>query len=125
LDLVANRDRAVAGSIKGFEDSFPIALFGYYLLFTLSVNLVLLLIQQILSLLFSNQLIPLITGLLGAFFGLFSLFFPQGFQKLLPWGYYGVLMFVGLDWDPATRIGNYLSCPSIGADGCFWCRNFA
>lgn len=100
-----------AGFAKGFEGALPLRLFGYYLAFTIAVDLVLLLLQQVLSLLLANQMISLTVGLLGAFFGLFSLFFPQGFQKLAPWGYYGVLMFVGMDWDRATRISHFYLAP--------------
>ncbi len=101
----------ITGYLKGFEGNAPFELFGYYLLFTTAINLSILLLQQILSLLFTNQMVPLTVGLTGSFFGLFSLFFPQGFQKFVIWGYYGVLMFIGMDWDRATRITDYYLTP--------------
>lgn len=97
----------VAGLAKGFPTQIPWDCLALYVLATLSVDLILLALQQALSLWFVNQMIPLAVGIVGAFYGLFSLFFPQGLQGLLPWGLYGVMMFVGMDWDPATRISNY------------------
>ena len=101
----------ITGYLKGFNGEAPFELFGYYLLFTTAVNLSVLLLQQVLSLLFTNQMVALTVGLTGSFFGLFSLFFPQSFQKFVIWGYYGVLMFIGMDWDRATRITNYYLTP--------------
>lgn len=94
----------VIGRIKGFLEPIPIDRFFFYLIFTTAVNLTILVLQQVLSLLFVNQLVPLAVGLIGSFAGLFSMFFPQGFQKLILWGYYGVLMQVGMNWDKNTRI---------------------
>lgn len=102
---------AATGWVKGFGGEIPLAMFGCYLLFTCAVNLTLLLLQQILSLLFANQMIALAVGLIGAFSGLFSMFFPQGYQKLTLWGYYGVLMFVRMDWERSTRITNFSWAP--------------
>lgn len=93
----------IAGYAKGFAGDAPLAMLGYYLLFTTAVNLTILLLQQVLSLLFVNQMVPLTVGLIGGLAGLFIMFFPQSFARLLLWGYYGVLMFVGMDWDRATR----------------------
>lgn len=101
----------ITGYLKGFNGEAPFELFGYYLLFTTAVNLSVLLLQQVLSLLFTNQMVALTVGLTGSFFGLFSLFFPQSFQKFVIWGYYGVLMFIGMDWDRATRITKYYLTP--------------
>ncbi|TGE35789.1 ABC transporter permease [Desulfosporosinus fructosivorans] len=101
----------IAGYLKGFEGEVPISFLGYYLLFTTGVNLTILLLQQVLSLLFANQMVPFSVGLIGAFAGLLTMFFPQSVQKLILWGYYGVLMFVTLDWDQATRISDYYWLP--------------
>lgn len=88
---------------KGFAGGAPLAKLLEYLLFTTAVNLTVLLVQQVLSLWFINQMIPLSVGLIGGFAGLFLLFFPAGLEKFLVWGYYGVLMFVRMDWDRAAR----------------------
>jgi hypothetical protein len=100
-----------SGYFKGFEGSPPFERLFCYLFFTTAVNLSILLLQQILSLLFTNQMVALSAGLIGAFAGLFSLFFPQSLQKLILWGYYGVLMIVRLDWNPDTRISHYSWTP--------------
>lgn len=101
----------MVGKTKGFEGEAPVTMFVYYLLSTTAVNLTILLLQQVLSLLFVNQMIPFSVGVMGAFLGLFSLFFPQGFQKFILWSYYGVLMTVGMDWDRATRFTNFYWTP--------------
>jgi lantibiotic transport system permease protein len=99
------------GIIKGFAGPVPVTMFGYYFLFTIAVNLSILLFQQVISLLFTNQMVALSIGLIGSFLGLFSMFFPQGFQKFFIWGYYGVLMFVGMNWDHTTRITDFYWAP--------------
>ena len=96
-----------AGYVLGFAGAAPIEKLFYYLLFTTTVNLTILLFQQVLSLLFSNQMISLSVGLVGGLAGLFIMFFPPALERLLLWGYYGVLMLVGMDWDRATRITSY------------------
>lgn len=101
----------VMGYLKGFEGDVPLDKLLYYLLFTTAVNLSILLLQQVLSLLFVNQMIPFTVGLIGALAGLFIMFFPQSLERLILWGYYGVLMFVRMDWDRATRITDFYYVP--------------
>lgn len=100
-----------AGKIKGFSGEPPLAFFVFYFFLTSAVNLTLVVLQLSLSLLIHNQLVAFSTGLTGAFFGLFSLFFPAEIQKLAPWGYYGVLTFIRMDWNPETRVTRYFSTP--------------
>ena len=92
------------GTVKGFAGEPPLEYFGYYFLFTLLTNLTILILQMALSLLVRNQMIALAAGLIGGLTGLFSMYLPQQFGKFILWGYYGVLMIVGMDWDRATRI---------------------
>ena len=99
------------GYATGFEGNPPLDKLLYYLLFTTAVNLTLLLMQQILSLLFKNQMVPLTVGIIGSFAGLFIMYFPQSVERLLLWGYYGVLMIVGMHWDKATRITDFYYTP--------------
>lgn len=99
------------GKVAGFEGNPPYDKLLYYLLFTTSVNLTILLLQQVLSLMFKNQMIPLTVGIMGSFAGLFIMFFPQSLERFLLWGYYGVLMFVGMDWDRAARITEFHYVP--------------
>jgi lantibiotic transport system permease protein len=96
-----------SGTLCGFSDGAPFAKIGLYLLFTTGVNLTILTLQQTLSLQFVNQMVAFTVGIMGSFFGLFSMFFPQSIQKLIVWGYYGVLMTVGLNWDLGTRIMDF------------------
>ena len=59
--------------------------------------------------LFKNQAVTFFAGIIGTFFGVFSMFLPQLplLRKLLIWGYYGVLQFVGLfGWEKETRYAN-------------------
>lgn len=100
-----------AGSISGFSSEIPWEMFGWYLFFTNSLNMTIFALQQSLSLLYSNQMIALSVGLLGSFAGLFSMFFPPIVARLILWGYYGVLMFVRMDWHPDIRIANYFWSP--------------
>ncbi|WP_304508646.1 ABC transporter permease [Anaerotignum sp.] len=101
---------AVAYAV-GFMGTPPFDKLFYYLLFTTAVNLTILLLQQVLSLLFVNQMVPLTVGLIGGLAGLFIMFFPQNLERLFLWGYYGVLMFVGMDWDRVTRITDFYYTP--------------
>lgn len=101
----------ITGYAKAFEGDVPLLMLVYYLIFTMAVSLTILLLQQVVSLLFVNQMVPLTVGLIGGFAGLFIMFFPQSFERLLLWGYYGVLMFVRMDWDSATHIVNFYYVP--------------
>jgi hypothetical protein len=92
------------GVLAGFEGAPPMGKFGYYLLFTTMVSITILLLQQILSLLVQNQMIPLAVGIIGSFAGLFSLYLPEHLSRFILWGYYGVLLFVKMNWDPQTRV---------------------
>jgi len=94
-----------------FEGNVPLDKLLYYLLFTTAVNLTILLLQQVLSLLIKNQMVALTVGIIGIFAGLFIMYFPQSLERFLLWGYYGVLMFVGMDWNRATRITNFYYVP--------------
>lgn len=99
------------GYTVGFKGNPPPDKLLYYLLFTAAVDLTVLLLQQVLSLLFKNQMVSLTVGIIGSFAGLFIMFFPQNLERLLLWGYYGVLMFVGMDWDRATRVTDFHYVP--------------
>lgn len=99
------------GHAVGFIENPPLDKLFYYLLFTTAVNLTILLLQQVLSLLFVNQMVPLTVGLIGGLAGLFIMFFPQSLERFLLWGYYGVLMLVRMNWDKATRITDFYYAP--------------
>lgn len=97
----------VFGIVRGFAGPPPVVHIGEYFLATLLVTQTILLFQLIVSLLLPNQMIGMILGLIGAFLGLFSLFFPQSLHKFLLWAYYGVLYVAAMDWDPVTRVTDY------------------
>ncbi len=40
-----------------------------------------------------------VCGLAGSFLGLMSAFFPYAVARLLPWGYYGLMATVHVQWD--------------------------
>lgn len=56
-------------------------------------------LQQGLSLRFVNQAVALIVGLVGSFLGLMSAFFPYTVARWIPWGYYGLMATVHVQWD--------------------------
>ncbi len=97
------------GFIKGFGGSMPIKEYIFLFFFTLVPTLVLYIIQHTLALCCKKPLIPFIVGIIGEFIGVLSLFLPQVplLRKIIPWGYYGALMFVGMDYDRTTRIADY------------------
>jgi len=97
----------IFGIAMKFTGPVPWFALGSYLFFTVVISLTIYLLQQVLSMLFINQMIPMTIGLIGSFIGLFSMFFPQGIQKVVLWGYYGVLMLVGMNWDQNTRIVDF------------------
>lgn len=45
----------------------------------------------------------LVCGIFGSFVGLMALLFPVWVQRCVPWGYYGLLSLVRMEWDEATR----------------------
>lgn len=101
----------VIGKTKGFGGAIPLDKLTYYLFSTIGVSLTILLLQQTLSLLFINQMIPFAIGLVGSLAGLYAMFFPQNLGRVLLWAYYGVLAPVGLDWQREANIVNYYNQP--------------
>lgn len=94
------------------RQEIPIARVCLFGLSTFGVSLVLFLIQQSVSLLSSNQLFPLFLGVGGSFVGIFTWFFPQlPLRYMLPWGYYCVMLTVGMYFDTATRDVTYYAEP--------------
>lgn len=94
---------AALGIAMGFPGGVPWSRFAWFTLITWGVSMVLFFLQQVLSLRFANQAIPLICGIFGSFAGLLSLLFPVGIQRVIPWGYYGLMSLAGMHWDEATR----------------------
>lgn len=101
----------VAGLFYHFTDGFQWHMALQLTLSTCFVSATLFSIQQTLSLLSSNQILPLIVGLAGSFLSLFSLFFPPAAARLILWGYYGIFGFIQMDWEKSTRICTYYEQP--------------
>lgn len=101
----------LCGKIYHFTDGFQWHMALQLTISTFFVSTALLSIQQLLSLLSSNQILPLIVGLAGSFLSLFSLFFPPAAARLILWGYYGIFGFIYMDWDKASRISTYYELP--------------
>ena len=95
------------GRLLGLPKQVPWDKFGLLFFFSFFVSLTIYLLQQDLSLFFQNQAVALVLGLFGSFVGLLSMFFPQWVQKLVIWGYYGVLAIAGMNWDPDTRATDF------------------
>ncbi len=90
----------------------PIMHMGIFFFSTFTVSLVLVILQQSLSLLSQNQLFPLFFGVGGTFIGLFSWFFPNlPIRYFLPWGYYCVGTTINQFYDEATRTSTFYTIP--------------
>ncbi len=94
------------GYHAGFGGDVPVRLYLLYLLFTIAPTTAVYIFQHTVSLLFKNQAAAFFSGIIGTFFGVFSMFLPQlpWLRKTLIWGYYSVLDFVGLfGWTKEDR----------------------
>lgn len=99
------------GALYHFTEPLKGSMLLEYLAVTFAVSAVLLVIQQTLSLLSSNQILPLTTGLAGCFLGLFSLFFPAPVGRLFLWGYYAAFPVASMDWERSSQIVHYYEVP--------------
>lgn len=97
----------LCGKLFNFTETLSIGLLCRHVAVTLLVGAVVLTLQHILSLCSQNQILPLIAGLLGSFLGLFSMFFPASFARLVLWGYFGAFPTYGMDYNAVTRICSY------------------
>lgn len=97
----------ILGKYYHFEDIVSLKTMPIFLFSTLLVVSALLSIQQALSLLSQNQILPLLVGLIGSFLGLFSLFFPTRFARLILFGYFSAFLKIKTDWNRQTRFVRY------------------
>ena len=88
----------------------PAAL-GWFFFCTLAVNALLFFFELMLSLFFENQVPALGCGVLFSMTGLFAMFMPPAFTRLLPWAYYAVTLSVGMVYDESTRISTFYPIP--------------
>ena len=69
----------------------------------------------------------LVCGISGSFLGILSLLFPPALTRCIPWGYYGLLSLVGMNWDPDTRFTWFYwewPAPMDAALLCLWAALF-
>ena len=91
------------GILWQFRGEVPWERFGLFTLISWAVSMMVYAMQQGLSLRFQNQAAALVCGISGSFLGILSLLFPPALTRCVPWGYYGLLSLVGMNWDPDTR----------------------
>lgn len=97
------------GLAAGFEGTPDLWAYGLFFVQTFMITFNLYLLQMILSLVFTNQAVALCTGLCGSMAGLFLMYVPQWpiLRNIIPWGHYGAMMFVGMDWNKAQGIQGF------------------
>lgn len=101
-----------AGMLYGYGRPLEPVHILYFVTGIYLVSLAVLLLQQILSFFFENQILPLAAGLFGSFVGLFCWFFPGSpVRKCFLWGFYSLFCFINYDWDETTRIITYYNVP--------------
>ena len=83
------------GILWQFPGEVPWERFGLFTLISWAVSMMVYAMQQGLSLRFQNQAAALVCGISGSFLGILT--------RCVPWGYYGLLSLVGMNWDPDTR----------------------
>lgn len=97
-----------AGVLYGYGRPLESVHILYFVTGIYLVSLAVLLLQQVLSFFFENQILPLAAGLFGSFVGLFCWFFPGSpVRKCFLWGFYSLFCFINYDWDETTRIVTY------------------
>ena len=99
------------GKKLAFTQPLPVTHLVCFFVTTFLTGTCIYLFQEILSFFFDNQIIPLAIGLIGSFFGLFSLFFSETFAQFVIWSYFCQLATVHINWDPAARTVSYLESP--------------
>lgn len=98
---------AAMGAAAGFPGEVPLAQFCIFALISWAVSMMVYTLGQGLSLRFANQAPALICGISGSFLGILSMLFPPALIRFVPWGYYGLLALVGMDWNETTRITRF------------------
>ena len=104
LTLLEGANVLLLGRLLHFTQPLPIKHLLPFLAVLGVVSLALYLMQQVLSMLITSQLMPLFIGLLGSLVGVFSAFFPVGsVANFLPWGYYMVGLTLSSWYDESAR----------------------
>lgn len=95
------------GIAQGFQDAIPWGRFGLFTLLSWAVSMMVYALQQGLSLRFANQAAALVCGIAGSFLGILSMLFPPALTRCIPWGYYGLMALVRIDWNETTRVTRF------------------
>ena len=110
-----------------FPGGVPWGRLGVFTGISWAVSMMVYALQQGLSLRFANQAVALVCGISGSFLGILSLLFPPALTRCVPWGYYGLLSLVGMNWDPDTRFTWFYwewPAPTDAALLCLWAALF-
>lgn len=97
------------GNAVGIVQPLPVKTLLDYAVGTIMVTFVVVTIQVFFSLVFSNQLVPMSVGMIGALIGFISTLLPAGIRNILIWGNYAELMVLGQN----TSYGNLQSSELI------------
>lgn len=95
------------GAALRFPGAVPWGRFGVFTLLSWAVSMMVYALQQGLSLYCANQAAALVCGIAGSFLGILSMLFPPALIRCVPWGYYGLLALVRMDWNEATRVTRF------------------
>lgn len=111
IALIETAGILAAGVCYHFTEKLDVRLLLLHFTEIMVVGTALCIFQQTLSLLWKDQLLPLAVGLVGSFAGLFSLFFPKGISRLIPWSYFCQFTPLAMDWDSETRVQTFYTVP--------------
>ena len=92
---------------QDFPGAVPWGRLGMFTLISWSVSMMVYALQQGLSLRCANQAAALVCGIAGSFLGILSMLFPPALVRCVPWGYYGLLSLVFMDWNETTRVTRF------------------
>ena len=95
------------GIAQGFSGVVPWGRFALFTLISWAVSMMVYALQQGLSLWFANQAAALVCGIAGSFLGILSMLFPPALVRCVPWGYYGLMSLVYMDWNEVTRVSRF------------------
>ena len=98
---------AAMGMALHFPGTVPWVRFGVFTLISWAVSMMVYALQQGLSLYYANQAVALLCGVAGSFLGILSMLFPPALVRFVPWGYYGLMALVRMDWNEATRVTRF------------------
>ena len=76
------------GIFKGFEQPVPSLLLAQFLVGTVLTNMIIITLQQWVSMAVKNQAFALSLGMIGGFIGMAADLFPLGVRRFFVWSYY-------------------------------------